>query len=230
MKTYVSIKHWAEDDKPRAKLASIGKENLSHAELLAILISTGTRKKSAVDLARDILQIANNDLNKLAKLTIANLCKIEGIGPAKAITIIAAIELGGRRNKAISNRDSVIPTSHDAFTYFRPVLQDKEYEEFWILLLRRNNNIIKAHRVSEGGVSGTVVDPKRVFKAALEANATGIILCHNHPSGNIHPSSSDINITTKLVNAGKNLEIDVLDHIILAGGQYFSFADEGRIT
>ncbi len=229
MSEYRSIKNWANDDKPREKLSSKGKEALSDAELLAILLATGTRKKSAVDLARDILQLANNNLNNLAKLSINNLCKIDGIGPAKAITIIAAIELGGRRKTGTVQDQKFITSSTDAYNFFGPLLQDKPYEEFWILLLSRNNKILKPYRVSEGGVSGTVADPKRIFKAAIDNSASGIILCHNHPSGNLKPSSADNQITTKLVAGGKQLDIAVLDHIIVSTVGYYSYADEGKI-
>lgn len=228
MADYISIKNWNDDDKPREKLASKGRETLSNAELLGILLGNGTRSKSAVDLARDILSLANNDLNQLAKLSIKDLCTISGIGPAKAITIISAIELGGRRKKAQSLND-YIRSSKDAADYFLPMLQDKEYEEFWVLFLKRNNQILKAYKVSEGGISSTVVDPKRVFKAALEVNASAVILCHNHPSGNLSPSQSDMQLTNKLIQAGKSLDISIIDHIIVADTGYYSFADEGKI-
>ena len=225
---YVSIKNWAEDDKPREKLTSKGRENLSNAELLGILIGNGTRNKSAVDLARDILQLAQNDLAKLATLSVKDLCKVNGIGPAKAITIIAAIELGGRRKQALE-ATKFISSSKDAYAYFGPLLQDKQYEEFWILLLKQNNAIIRAHKISEGGMTGTVADPKRIFKAALENNAARIVLCHNHPSGSLKPSAADIKLTEKLVAAGKQLDLGILDHIIISYKGFYSFADEGII-
>lgn len=228
MAEYISIKNWSEDDKPREKLAANGRETLSNAELLGILLGNGTRSKSAVDLARDILALANNDINTLAKLSIKDLCTISGIGPAKAITIIAAIELGGRRKKAESV-NNFIRSSKDAYDFFGPMLQDKEYEEFWILLLKQNNEIIKPYRVSDGGISLTVADPKRIFKAALEGNASNIILCHNHPSGNLEPSPADRSLTSKLTAAGKNLDIGVIDHVIVTDRGYYSFADEGLI-
>lgn len=228
MNTYVSIKNWAEDDKPREKLALNGKETLSNAELLGILLGNGTRNKSAVDLARDILQLANNDLNQLARLSIKDLCKINGIGPAKAITIIAAIELGGRRKKAEQSTDS-ISSSKDAYNYFKPMLQDKLYEEFWVLLMHQNNKIITSSRISDGGMTQTIADPKRIFKAAIENNAANMILCHNHPSGNLIPSRADHSLTQKIIAGGKQLEIGVLDHIIIASSGYYSFADEGDI-
>ena len=228
MADYISIKNWSEDDKPREKLAANGRETLSNSELLGILLGNGTRSKSAVDLAREILNLANNDINALAKLSIKDLCTISGIGPAKAITIIAAIELGGRRKKA-EKTDEFIRSSIDGYDFFGPMLRDKEYEEFWILMLNRNNKIIKPYRAGDGGISQTVADPKRIFKAALENNASNLLLCHNHPSGNLQPSPADISLTDKLVAAGKNLDINVIDHIIVTEESYYSFADEGRI-
>jgi len=229
MTDYISIKKWANDDKPRDKLSTKGREYLSDVELVAILLSTGTRKKSAVDLARDILQACNNDLNVLAKLTLNDLCKFDGIGPAKAISLISAIELGGRRTKATTGKQFYIKSSNDAYAFFRPMLQDKNYEEFWILLLSRNNKIINPYKISEGGISGTVVDPKKIFKTTLENNASSIILCHNHPSGNLNPSQSDLNLPAKMSQAGNNLDIGVLDHIIVTNNGYYSFADEGKL-
>lgn len=229
MAEYISIKNWSEDDKPREKLAANGRETLSNAELLGILLGNGTRNKSAVDLARDIFQLANNDLNQLAKLSIKDFCQISGIGPAKAITIIAAIELGGRRKKA-ETTNNFIQSSNDAYCYFRPLLQDKQYEEFWVLSLNRNNKILKAEKVSDGGISYTVADPKRIFKSALENSASHLLLCHNHPSGNLEPSSADHNLTKKLIAAAKNLDMTIIDHIIVTDRGYYSFADEGQIT
>jgi len=226
---YISIKNWSEDDKPREKLAANGRETLSNAELLGILLGNGTRSKSAVDLARDILALANNDINALAKLSIKDLCTISGIGPAKAITIIAAIELGGRRKKAETISKN-ITSSQDAYAYFRPLLQDKAYEEFWVLFLNRANKILKAEKISDGGISQTVADPKRIFKAALDNNASHLMLCHNHPSGNLQPSPADHTLTNKLVAAAKNLDMIILDHIIVTDGGYYSFADQGHLT
>lgn len=228
MAEYISIKNWSDDDKPREKLAANGRETLSNAELLGILLGNGTRSKSAVDLARDILNLAKNDLNQLAKLSIKDLCQISGIGPAKAITIIAAIELGGRRKKAEST-SQFIRSSHDVYAYFRPLLQDKEYEEFWVLFLNRANKILKGYKAGDGGVSHTVADPKRIFKAALEHNASNLVLCHNHPSGNLSPSAADHRLTKKLIAAAKNLDMSIIDHIIVTDGGYYSFADEGEL-
>lgn len=229
MAEYISIKNWSKDDKPREKLAANGRETLSNAELLGILLGNGTRSKSAVDLARDVLNLANNDLNQLAKLSIKDFCQISGIGPAKAITIIAAIELGGRRKKAEST-SQFIRSSYDAYSYFRPTLQDKEYEEFWVLFLNRNNKILKSEKISDGGISHTVADPKRIFKAALENSASHLVLCHNHPSGNLEPSTADHSLTKKLIAAANNLDMSIIDHIIVTDGGYYSFADEGQIA
>lgn len=226
---YKSIKNWADDDRPREKLAAKGRSALSNAELLAILIGSGTKQKSAVEVAREILNFANNDLNVLARLGISDLCKIDGIGPAKAITIIAAIELANRRPLSNTETPKKITSSRDAFLHLQPLLRDKNYEEFWILTLARNNKVIKPYRISEGGISGTVADPKRIFKAALDSNASAIILSHNHPSGNLLPSKADENLTAKIVNASKHLDIQILDHLIIAGDSYYSFADEGKI-
>ncbi len=209
-------------------MANKGREALSNAELLAILIGNGTRSKSAVDLSRDILMLAENDLNKLAKLGIKELRTINGIGPAKAITIIASIELGGRRKTAEKSTE-IIRSSNDAASIFQPMLQDKDYEEFWILLLKKNNEIIKPYKISEGGVALTVADPKKIFRAALEFGASAVILCHNHPSGNLSPSPADFKLTEKLVKAGKNIDISVLDHIIVTNQGYYSFVDEGKL-
>lgn len=228
MTDYISIKNWANDDKPREKLAQQGRTSLSNTELIAILISNGTKNKSALDLAREILQLADNDLNKLSKMSVADFCKINGVGPAKAISLIAAIELGGRRKKATQLSD-IIKSSRDAYHFFQPLLQDKNYEEFWVLLLSKNHSIIKPYQVSDGGISHTVVDPKRVFKAALEHNTSSLVLCHNHPSGNLNPSKADIKLTHKLIQASKTLDIQILDHIIVSNTGYFSFADEGKL-
>jgi DNA repair protein RadC len=229
MSEYISIKNWADDDKPREKLMKLGRSALSNAELMTILIATGTKKKSALDLSKEILQLANNDLNVLARFSVRDLCKIDGIGPAKAISIIAAIELGGRRQALSATEKKSIKTSKDAFDMIKNTLQDLSHEEFWIYTLSQKNNVIAAHKISEGGITGTVVDSRKIFKIALEDKATGMILFHNHPSGNTQPSESDNKITKQLKEAGKLMEINVLDHIIVAETNYFSYADEGLI-
>jgi len=223
----LTIKNWAAEDRPREKLSLKGKSTLSDAELLAILLGTGTPTLSAVDLAKNVLQGAGNSLHELARLSAKDLMKTKGIGEAKAITIIAALELGRRRKDLDANEKPKVTTSRDVFEYLKSDLLDIPHEEFWILVLNRANRIIKKHQISQGGVAGTVADPKIIFKIALEELASGIILAHNHPSGNLTASQADIALTKKIKEAGKLLEIQVLDHVIIAGQKYFSFADEG---
>lgn len=224
---FLNIKSWAAEDRPREKLVLKGKAALSDAELIAILLGTGTSKLSAVDLAKNILQSVNNDLNELARLTVKDLMKIKGIGEAKAITIISALELGRRRKDFQAEEKPKISGSADAFEILKADLLDIPHEAFWILLLNRANRVIKKHQISQGGVAGTVADPKIIFKVAVEELASGIILAHNHPSGNLTASQADIDLTKKLKESGKLLDIQVLDHLIVAGKKYFSFADEG---
>jgi DNA repair protein RadC len=226
---FLNIKSWAAEDRPREKLVLKGKATLSDAELIAILLGTGTSKLSAVDLAKNILQAVNNDLNELARLTVKDLMKIKGIGEAKAITIISALELGRRRKDFQAEEKPKIGGSADAFEILKADLLDIPHEAFWIILLNRANRVIKKHQISQGGVAGTVADPKIIFKVALEELASGIILAHNHPSGNLTASQADIDLTKKLKESGKLLDIQVLDHIIIAGKKYFSFADEGLL-
>lgn len=224
-----SIKLWAENDRPREKLMRLGKSALSDAELIAILLGSGNHKESAVDLAKNILNDINNNLIELSKLDIKKLSRFNGIGEAKAISIIAAMELGNRRRYAEVIEREKVSSSKDAFEVFLASLAGKAYEEFWILLLNRANRILKKLNISEGGISGTVADPKKIFKLALDHNASSIILCHNHPSGNIQPSESDVKLTNKLKEAGKMLDLPVIDHIIIGEDKYYSFADEGGI-
>ncbi|MFY0607413.1 MAG: DNA repair protein RadC [Cyclobacteriaceae bacterium] len=224
--SYLSITQWAEEDRPREKLLLKGKSALSDAELIGILLGSGTKTLSAVDLAKNILSLASNDLHQLAKLSIHDLVKVKGIGPAKAITIISALELGRRRKEADPIKKPKVTCSNDAVDYLKSDMVDMQHEEFWILLLKRNNEIITKHQVSKGGISGTVADPKIIFKTALDHNASGVILAHNHPSGNLKPSEADIRLTKKLKSAGEMLDITVLDHIIFTDHSYFSFSDE----
>lgn len=226
---FLNIKSWAAEDRPREKLLLKGKATLSDAELIAILLGTGTSKLSAVDLAKNILQAVNNDLNELARLTVKDLMKIKGIGEAKAITIISALELGRRRKDFQAEEKPKIGGSADAFEILKADLLDIPHEAFWIILLNRANRVIKKHQISQGGVAGTVADPKLIFKVAVEELASGIILAHNHPSGNLTASQADIDLTKKLKESGKLLDIQVLDHLIIAGKKYFSFADEGLL-
>lgn len=221
------ILSWAEEDRPREKLLLKGKAALSDAELIAILIGSGTRELSAVDLSKLILQSVNNNLNELAKLSINDLMKFKGIGEAKAISIAAALELGRRRKDSEVLKKPKVSSSSDAYEAIRPYLMDLQHEQFWVLLLNRANEVIKPHQISIGGVAGTVADPKIIFKAALEYLASAIILVHNHPSGNLTPSQADKELTKKVKEAGKMLDIPVLDHLIFGDNGYFSFADEG---
>lgn len=225
----LSIKSWSPDDRPREKLILKGKSALSDAELIAILLGSGTRTVSAVDLAKKVLYPAGNNLHELARHTVKDLIKIKGIGEAKALTIVAALELGRRRKDLEGTEKARIASSRDAYDVVKADLLDIAHEEFWIVLLNRANKVIKKSQISQGGVAGTVADPKIIFKIALEELASGIILAHNHPSGNLTASQADLDLTKKLKDAGKLLDIQVLDHLIIAGQKYFSFADEGII-
>lgn len=226
---FAGIKAWAEDDRPREKFLLKGKQSLSNAELLAILIATGTRNESAVDLARKILLLTSENLNELGKLSINDLKKVKGIGEAKALTIAAALELGRRRKEEEAKEVQIITNSREAFQYFDPLLSDLPHEEFWILLLARNRKVITRKKISEGGIAGTVVDIKIIMKHALENLASFIVLCHNHPSGNLNPSDADLSITKKLVQAARILDLDVVDHIIVANNKYYSLGDNNQI-
>jgi len=226
---YSPIKQWAEDDRPREKLLLKGRSALSDAELLAILMGSGSRNESAVDLAKRILHQSNDNLIELSKLGVNELTKFKGVGEAKAISIIAAMELGKRRRGAEVLDKKKITSSRDVFEYFSGIFGDSNYEAFFILLLNRANKVIRQVQISEGGLSGTVADPKKIFKIALEHNASSVVLCHNHPSGNIQPSDADLSLTRKLKSAGEMLDLPVVDHIILGEEKYYSFADEGRM-
>ena len=225
----LNIKSWSPEDRPREKLLLKGTAALSHAELIAILIGSGTTTLSAVEVAKKILQAAENDLHELAKLSVNDLMKVKGIGEAKAVTIVAALELGRRRKDIDSQEKPRVTGSKDAFELLKGDLMDLPHEEFWVILLNRANRMMKKKKVSEGGVSGTVADPKIIFKFALEELASGVIVVHNHPSGNLAASQSDIDLTKKLKEAGQFLEVQLLDHLIIAGQKYYSFADEGII-
>jgi len=222
-----SIKNWSESDQPREKLMLKGKTTLSDAELIAILLGSGSKDESAVELSKRILQHCDNSLIELSKMLINDLQKFKGIGEAKAITIVAALELGRRRRGAEVIEKKTIRTSRDGFEVIQMHLGDSLFEQFVVLFLNRSHQIIKSQLISEGGVSGTVVDPKKIFKFALECNAVSMVLGHNHPSGSVKPSSNDIDLTKKIKHAGQLLEILVLDHIIIGTEKYYSFADEG---
>ena len=225
----LGIKNWALEDRPREKLLQKGTTALSDAELVAILIGSGTKTLSAVEVARQILQAVGNNLHELAKLSVKDLMKTKGIGEAKAISIVSALELGRRRKDHEPDEKPKVGSSQDAFNIIKGNLMDLPHEEFWVLYLNRANRVILKKKISEGGVSGTVADPKIIYKSALENLASGIIVVHNHPSGNLTASQQDIALTKKLKEGAKALEIQLLDHLIIAGNKYFSFADEGMI-
>ncbi len=227
----LAINFWAEEDRPREKMLVQGRRSLSDAELIAILIGSGSRKESAVELSRRILADSDNDLNKLATLSIKDLTNggYKGIGEAKAISIIAALELGRRRKEAKTTERPQITSSKDAFQLMAPLYADLNHEEFWILLLNTANRVIGKHKLSKGGRAGTVVDVKILFEEVLSYKATSVILTHNHPSGNLKPSDQDRVLTKRISEAGKLLDIKILDHLIFSGSTYYSFSDEGEL-
>ncbi|MGW9687245.1 RadC family protein [Flagellimonas sp. 2504JD1-5] len=222
-----SIKNWADDDKPREKLVQKGRSVLSDAELIAILIGSGNKTESAVELSKRILASVNHNLNELGKLSINQLKQFKGIGEAKAVSIAAALEVGRRRRGDDAEKIYRISSSKDAFELLYPLMGELEHEEFWIVYLNNSNKIIHKSQLSKGGITGTLVDVRLVMKQALELGAVGIVLAHNHPSGTIKPSSADKQITKKLQKAGEALDIKVLDHLILTQHNYMSFADKG---
>ncbi|WP_375242318.1 DNA repair protein RadC [Lacinutrix sp.] len=225
-----SIKNWSQDDQPREKLRDKGKAALSDAELVAILIGSGTKAESAVALSKRILASTDNNLSELGKLSIKQLTAFKGIGEAKAISIIAALELGRRRRGADALERKKITSSVSVFELMQPVIGDLAHEEFWIVYLNNSNKVIQKNQLSKGGITGTLVDVRLALKTALEVSATAIILVHNHPSGTLKPSQADKDLTTKLKTAGQSLDIKVLDHLIITENAYFSFADENLIT
>ena len=227
--TFTPLNHWAEDDRPREKLMLKGKAALSDAELLAIIMGSGSRNETAVDLAKRILKDYKNNWHELAKLNVTELKKYKGIGEAKAIGIITTLEIGRRRALQNTIEKPVIKSSRSAYEILNPLLGDLPIEEFWVLFLSQSNKVIGKEKMSSGGISGSLVDVRMVFKRALELYATGIIVSHNHPSGNLSPSPQDISLTQKLKQAGEILEIQVLDHLIITQTDYFSFADDNRM-
>ena len=227
--TSFSIKNWSQGDQPREKLRDKGKDALSDTELVAILIGSGSRNESAVDLSKRIFASVDNNLNALGKLTIKQLMAFKGIGEAKAITIAAAMELGRRRRGEDALKKEVITSSTSVFELMQPVIGELPHEEFWIVYLNNSNKVIQKNQLSKGGITGTLVDVRLVLKNALEVGATGIILAHNHPSGTLKPSEADKRITQKLKSAGESLDIKVLDHLIVTEKAYFSFADENLL-
>ncbi|MEY3052419.1 MAG: hypothetical protein RLY31_2204 [Bacteroidota bacterium] len=227
--TNLPITAWAEDDRPREKMIHKGRASLSDAELLAILLGSGSRHESAVELAKRILHASGQNLTVLSKLSIPDLIKFKGIGEAKAITISAAMELGRRRQRAAFLEMPVIRCSGDAYQVLFPSLQDLGHEEFWMLLLNKANKVIGREQISIGGTDATVVDARIVFRRALESKAVGLIVCHNHPSGTLRPSQADIDLTRRLKSSGDLLGIPILDHLIVSDQGYYSFMDEGQI-
>ncbi|MGZ3756900.1 MAG: RadC family protein [Mucilaginibacter sp.] len=223
----ISIKAWAEEDRPREKLSAQGRRSLSDAELIAILIGSGSRTESAVELSKRILHHYDNDLNQLGRASISELSRFKGIGEAKAISIIAALEIGRRRNETEEKAPDTIRASKDAFNIMHRYFRDLNHEEFWILLLGQSGKVIGKEQVSKGGLNGTVADPKIIFHLALQHHAASIVLMHNHPSGNLKPSQLDIQLTQKIVAAGRMLDINIFDHLIITNSGYYSFADEG---
>jgi DNA repair protein RadC len=223
----ISIKSWAEEDRPREKLSGQGRRALTDAELIAILIGSGSRDESAVELSKRILHHYDNDLNKLGKASIIELSKFKGIGEAKAISIIAALEIGRRRNDSEATTVEFITASRDGYNIMRRHLMDLNHEEFWVILLGRSNKVLGTELISKGGLSMTICDPKIIFYAALQYQASNLILVHNHPSGNLKPSHEDIDLTKKIAAAGRMLDIKVLDHLIITDSAYTSLGDEG---
>ncbi|MBQ4161315.1 MAG: DNA repair protein RadC [Parabacteroides sp.] len=225
----MKLKEWAEEDRPREKMLLKGLPALSDAELLAILIGSGNSNETAVSLSQRILSTVDNNLKALGKLSVKDLSQFKGIGTVKAIIICAALELGKRRNCCLLGKRAEVRTSGDAYKLFYPHLCDLPYEELWVALLDRSSQVIQKIKISQGGISETSADLRIILKAAINALATGLILCHNHPSGNIHPSREDDRLTSQLKEAGKLMDIYLLDHIVLCDGIYYSYADEGRL-
>ena len=225
----LNINQWAEEDRPREKLMRLGAEALSNAELLAILIGSGSTKESAVDLMKRVLGDCNNNLNTLGKRTIRELCLYNGVGEAKAITILAACELGKRRQMETPEERPDVGTATLIYNHMRPVMQDLDVEEFWLLLMNQNHRLIKKIRISHGGITEVSVDIRIIMREALVANATILAVCHNHPSGSLRPSEQDNLLTTQLQQACNTMRIRFLDHVIVTDGAYFSYHESGRI-
>lgn len=228
-KLNLSIKKWAEDDRPREKLLQKGKASLSDSELIAILLGSGSKNESAVELSKRILASTRNNLNELGKLTVSQLCKFKGIGPAKAVSIVAALELGRRRRLEETLEQKKITSSNSVYELMLPILGELYHEEFWIIYLNNSNKVIEQFQISKGGITGTLVDVRITLKKALELGAVSLILVHNHPSGNLKASEADKQLTKKLKTAAESLDIKVLDHIIVTEKSYLSFADEGML-
>ena len=225
----LNLKEWAVEDRPREKMLSRGPRALSDAELIAILIGSGSAEETAVELSRRILHAVDNDLDDLGRRNSDFLTRFKGIGEATAINILAAMELGRRRREITLPGKPAITGSHEAAALMTPLLGDLDHEEFWILLLNRSNRVLDKYMVSKGGITGTVIDVRTIMKCAVEKSATSMILCHNHPSGNLSPSDADLQITRKIKDAGQLMEIQVLDHLIITQKSHFSFADNGLL-
>jgi DNA repair protein RadC len=222
-----SIKNWAPEDRPREKLILKGRSALSDAEVMAILIGSGNSGETALDLSKRILNDFGNDLNQLGKTSVERLMQYQGIKQAKAVTIVAALELGLRRRESKVKKENSITCSRDVYEYMQTILTDLQHEEFWALFLNVKNKIIARVQIGEGGTTQTIVDPKKVFRLAMEHNAVNIIVCHNHPSGAVQPSNADISLTHKLRDGAKLLDLSLIDHIIIGQESYYSFADQG---
>ena len=230
------IKHWAEDDRPREKLLSKNPYALSNSELLAILINNGTREKNALELARDVLRLGDDNLDQLGRLSVSNLMEVRGIGQAKAITIMAALELGRRReghgighNSSEAKKQLRVKDSREVAHCFQGLLKDHSHEVFAVLFLNRSNRVKRFEIISEGGSTATIADPRIIVRRALESNAAGMVLCHNHPSGSLRPSKADEEITNKIKGAARYFDIKIVDHLIVSSEGYYSFADEGLL-
>lgn len=229
MPSSLTIKNWSLDDRPREKMIQKGALSLSDAELVSILIGSGIAALSALDLSKKILQSANYNLIEFSRISMAGLLGFTGIGPAKAVRLLAALELGRRRQLTEALERSVVSSSSDAAQLLRPLLGDLLHEEFWVLYMNSRNEILDRRRISRGGLSSTVADPRQVFQIALELRSTAIIIAHNHPSGSLKPSASDHFLTQQMKEAGKVLQIEVIDHLIISSSSYYSYSDEGRI-
>lgn len=225
----LNINQWAEEDRPREKMERQGAQTLTDAELLAILVGSGSPQEDAVSLMKHILADCNNNLNTLGKLTIRDLCKYNGVGPAKAITILAACELGKRRQMEKAEERPDLGTATKLYNHMHPVLQDCDVEEFWLLLMNQNHRLIKKVRISHGGITETAVDIRIIMREAVLANATILAVCHNHPSGNLRPSTHDNDLTVQIQRACQLMRIHFMDHVILTDGSYFSYQETGRL-
>lgn len=223
------ISEWSVSDQPIHKLQQKGKAALSDAEILSLIIGNGNKFKNSIDISKEMLAYSNNDFNMIAKMTVSDITKLYGIGKSKATSIVAAFEISNRRQLNDAMQKEKISSSKDIFNLMNPKLADLQYEEFWIILLNRAHKILSIKKVGQGGVSGTIADPKIIFNFALQDLASSIVLCHNHPSGNYKPSSQDNNLTKKVKEGGKLLDIDILDHVIIGENNYYSYADEGEL-